>query len=152
MNKALKDYMNYWRYALNTTEEASRSEYWFPTLTHVVAFTILALADIDNLETDSGEQLIDTKTNELYTTLALISLVPSYTLFSRRLNKLGINKNIAKATCAVNTFGYLWVVGMNKASQTELNEKFGSKNFKVLASLLVVAFIAEVALAAKKDN
>ncbi|WP_414050981.1 DUF805 domain-containing protein [Macrococcus animalis] len=152
MNKALKEYMNYWRYALNTTEEASRSEYWFPTLTHVVAFTILALADIDNLETDSGEQLIDTKTNKLYSTLALITLVPSYSLFSRRLNKLGVNNNIAKAAYSVNALGYLWVVGMSKASQDELNKKFGSKNFKVLAGLLGLAFITEVAVAAKKDN
>lgn len=152
MNKAIKDYMNYWRYVLNTTEEASRSEYWFPTLTHVVAFTILAFADLENLENGPGEQLLDTPVNRLYTNIALISLVPSYTLFSRRLNGLGLNKDIAKAVYAVNTLGYLWIVSMRKASHDELNAQFGSKNFKVLSGLLGLAYITEVTLAAKKDN
>ena len=152
MTNACKDYLNFWRYALNTTEEAKRSEYWFPTLAHIAFFTVLMLTDKENFEIEPGEQFIPTPLNRIYMTFALLTFIPTYTMFQRRLNHLGISKSIAHVIYAFNSLGYMWVLALNKMSQREIEDYVGRKNFMILASLVGVFYTVELTLAARKGR
>lgn len=151
MTNVCKDYLNYWRYALNTTEEASRSEYWFPTLAHVAFFSLLMAADKENYDTEPGDQFIPTPINKLYTAFAVLSYIPTYSVFSRRLNHLGMSQSIAKLIYSANALGYIYVYFMNKKTHKEIEAIVGGRNnFAVLASIVAVAYTSELVLALKK--
>ncbi|MCE4955990.1 hypothetical protein [Macrococcoides caseolyticum] len=152
MSDAVKNYLNYWRYALNTNHTANRSEYLFPTLAHLCVFTLLVMADKENFDINPDEHLIATPLNQLYTGLTVLTIIPSYTLFTRRLNKLGRNKHIATASYAVNSLGLLWITQMTRLSQNEMNKRIHSKYFIALFSLLMIAAITEATISMKKDD